>query len=745
MKEAMKKPTGCPRHLFTAVAATGRGKGGFRTVAHSPELSGLVDAIEGLVDGYKAADAGTPACRQLLPVPGRRGQIYAFTVFTPTGPTPDGRDGNYWAETLIVPADWLAAGGWDTATAFDSLEWWGPQDAAKVAKGFPAVVLPTLEPGPLDRLERLVEVVPEDHLFPLLLAVIQQARGLRKIRLLEKSGADPKDLEDVVSLLPLIVPPALRTYREDDGRRCLTWRTRSPRGAMAPATDLTGFPAFAADDLEREGRGSAVIDLGGRVLPPSLRGRFGEGYARWLHRTLRQGNWSELEALYAEEISGSAPSWFADFSREVDEEVPVFAARQAAWKARDAAEGQAWALLESHRRQLEESLAELRRELDQSAQAAAQKWRQALDRQRQDLDARAAQYRAAAPRPEAASRGLDRRVKVLEDELRRLRKHSAGVEPVGERQESIALQARPRPSQWQQRLQERDAVALIPKIAAGLLLIAALSFGGWWGWQTFGGRTATPEETTSDAVTQASETLHEQRRESLLQKLQVRDTAVLLMRTAAADRAYEKRVNVMALALTLGKQNSLSDDAGKALLQQALGITVDGQWGPGSSKSLKDNLPADCQACASATGAGFAWNGPEASCFLIVHLQLDDPPCPGSSPWSQGRAWSEAEAENVLGLIRAAATSSTNAQISAQLVGLDPAQTPTLWSEIGSPNLRQAEMLFDLAYSVVAKDPQAKAPDKLSADRTSRLAALLEEVGPETSTGSQAASGGASG
>jgi hypothetical protein len=166
------------------------------------------------------------------------------------------------------------------------------------------------------------------------------------------------------------------------------------------------------------------------------------------------------------------------------------------------------------------------------------------------------------------------------------------------------------------------------------------------------------------------------------------------------------------------------------LLQQALEITVDGQWGPGSSKSLKENLPVTCEPCAAAGADGFlAADGAAASCFLIAYLQLGDPPCPGSSPWRAGRAWTEAEAANALRLIRAARASSTDPEMAARIARLDPVRTE-LWGEVPEPSLQQAEMLFDLAYALIDGDPRAKAPEKLSADRLDRLGSLVDDLAP---------------
>jgi hypothetical protein len=437
------KSVGGLRHLFTARSARQGEPGGFQTVARSSTLRN-VEAVEELVAGYQAPEAEAPPCRQLLPVPGRS-SAYALTTFTPTGRTPDDRPGNYWAETVVVPASWLEQAGWDAAAAFAAIDWQGPRDLASLPEELPPVELPALAAGPLSRLEALPRAVPENLLYPLLLAAIQQSHGLLPVRLLEAPGAEPRLLEDVVSLLPLVVPPALRTYRDGGQRRCLTLRTRSPRGGMTPAADVTGFPAAAAAELEQE-RGGMVIDLGGTLPPPEVPDRFGQAYARWLTGVLREGRWEELEERYAEEITGPALGWLAGFrldqaaarpptpeaageegAAEAEAAPSAYSLRMAGWKARDEAEAEAWGVLTEQRRQLEETLTGWKKELDDAVVQASERLKKYGEEQRGLVDeeverALQASKTAAKKRAQgtARDRELEQRIEDLEEDLRRL-------------------------------------------------------------------------------------------------------------------------------------------------------------------------------------------------------------------------------------------------------------------------------------------------------------------------------------
>lgn len=470
----MSKAAGL-RHIYTAVEK-GRGqKSGFRTVAHSEHLRQMVPSIQSLVDGFSAPDGNEPRCRQLLKVP--ESSAYALSTFTALGPMPDGRPGNYWAETIMVPDVWLERAGWDTAAAFAALEWLGPQAHLESPEELDPVALPDLEPGSLDRLAILSESVHEDRLVPLLRAVVQQSTGLKPLRILATLKTPQEALEKVVMYLPLLVHPALRTYMEGSKLRCLTLRTWSPPEPMTPAADLTGFPIIAADRLAMEG--SDVIDLGGLVRAPAVRNRAGEAYVSWLKQVIQQERWDELEAAYQEDMPARLEAWYASFQQRLSSapaasagsqqqdpppqvqppatEAPAEAAEGAAVDAgaagtaperaveelyvearpspravrerigevRDEAEGEAWQILEAHRGDFQARLDEYQASMKEAMEEAAR----ALDAVNTAHVARVREDAAAASRARSRQDTLEstfgRRLDKLESNLEDLRRHIA--------------------------------------------------------------------------------------------------------------------------------------------------------------------------------------------------------------------------------------------------------------------------------------------------------------------------------
>src|SRR6185436_9645965 len=133
------------RHVFTSAPDNFPGGGGFRTVAYAAALRGMVSPIESLVESYKTRE-GEASCRQFVSL--AQGKAYALTTFTPLADSPDGRIGNFWAETQVVPSDWLEEAGWEAAAAFDALSWLGPRNLGDLPRDLEQP-LPALKPGSL--------------------------------------------------------------------------------------------------------------------------------------------------------------------------------------------------------------------------------------------------------------------------------------------------------------------------------------------------------------------------------------------------------------------------------------------------------------------------------------------------------------------------------------------------------------------------------------------------------------------
>src|SRR6185436_8217819 len=184
----MRAPTGrwsVFRHIYTSAPENFPGGGGFQTVACASDLGEQQrNAVEKLVDSYSNREGGGAPCRQFLPL-ARGAKAFALTVFTPLEDCPDGRTGNFWAETQVVPSEWLEQAEWDAAAAFKALSWLGPKNISDISRNLEPEPLDELKSGALDRLGRLNELVSPDCLETLLQAVAQESRGLRPLWLLE--------------------------------------------------------------------------------------------------------------------------------------------------------------------------------------------------------------------------------------------------------------------------------------------------------------------------------------------------------------------------------------------------------------------------------------------------------------------------------------------------------------------------------------------------------------------------------
>jgi hypothetical protein len=304
------------RHVYT-YAPKGFQRGpGFQTVACASKLEQdkLFRKVEQLVESYKLLASDEPPCRQLLQF--SEMEAYALTTFTALDDSPEDRGANFLADTLVVPREWLKQGDWDAAAAFDVLKWLRPAELTELPKTLDPEPIDHLEPRPSQRLARLIDLVPQEVLRSLLLSLVQQSNGLRPVRILEAKREHPAELQEVVTLLPLVVPPTSRTYRDDQLSRCLGLRTRSPFGGMAPPADITGYPAAAAENLDQSD--GILIDLGGRLPSTEHHDRFGRDYVEWLLSILRERDWSKLDSLYEKARDAPGPVFFSTFKTLLD-------------------------------------------------------------------------------------------------------------------------------------------------------------------------------------------------------------------------------------------------------------------------------------------------------------------------------------------------------------------------------------------------------------------------------------------
>ena len=798
----MSKAAGL-RHILTGVENQRGTESGFQTVAYSKELSQLVPEIQSLVDGFSAPDGNEPSCCQLLKVP--RTSAYALTTFTPLGPMPDGRPGNYWAETIMVPGGWLESAGWDTAVAFSALEWLGPGDVARTPEELAPVELPNLEPGPIDRLAILAEIVPPDQLVPLLRAVIHQSVGLKPLRILATSKTSHEALENLVMCLPLLVHPSLRTYVDGGERRCLTFRTWSPARPMTPAADLTGFPERAYEQLTMDP--ADLIDLGGSISPPKATDRGGEAYVAWLKRLILQERWDELEATYREVMPDRREVWYSSFRQRLSS-APVISAnseredsrrqikqpaakvpsgpgkvatvdasepaveqprgeahpsprvvREKIGEARDEAEGKAWQILETHRLGLQAKLDEYEESMGEAVKEATAALETVHGAHVAGVKACAAEISVARERQDSLESTFSQRLDQLARGLEDLRRHvnqlseqEPGTYTPSEQPEIGVAMKVPEPwprrvfsGRWIGRVQEdlgswfrfRGAESaqkvrwgrVLPAVAVPLVaLLATYAYLAY----------RSGPETTSDGkiVASAAEKKREARRRKLIEDLQTTATASALLATVRESQGYKERAEELALMVTLG-QFQMTPAGEAALLQKALGASsVDGDWGGGSRRLLKQGL-GTCEQCIPAASRAepgqelLIWNGVAAHCFLRNYLELAVEPCQEVSPWKAQRSWTEEEAGRALALFRATGDAAIDSQLKQYLMAFDPARGTTIKDALGQTELlsvQHATCFLDLAYSWAMRSPDASFPESPSDGQFEKVEEVIAAI-----------------
>ncbi|HUO87436.1 MAG TPA: hypothetical protein VM617_08580, partial [Thermoanaerobaculia bacterium] len=286
------------RHLLTSAAGGPLGGPGFQTIAAAGTLGAeLVEQLEGYVGFFAlpAGDSGHP----VLQLRRWDDNFQLLTRYLATGDGGDGRTGNYLAESLLVPTAWLAESGWDVAAAFAAVDWWGAERSAELAgeeRSLAEEELPALAAGDLARLTGLAERAPGELLAHLLLALVGWASRGERLVVVEAHPERPADLEAVISLLPLALPPSCRFARRGGRWRGIELRTRGPARGMAEV-DLAGVAAGDLDAAETEG--GTVLDLGGRLPLDDRPDLEGYDYAQWAVSAIREGRWREIEEIYA--------------------------------------------------------------------------------------------------------------------------------------------------------------------------------------------------------------------------------------------------------------------------------------------------------------------------------------------------------------------------------------------------------------------------------------------------------------
>lgn len=813
------------RSIFTSAPDDFPGGGGFRTVACAAALRNVESrsTLRSLVESYHTQEGGGASCRQFVPF-ARGTNTYALTVFTPLTDSPDGRIGNFWAETQVVSINWLFQAGWDAAAAFGALSWLGPQDLSQLSQDLKPEELAPLTPGPVERLARLCELVPSDRLEALLHAVVQQSSGLRPLRLLEAQGKPARDLEEVVMLLPLTVPPTLRNmYRDGDQFRCLTLRTRCPIGGMAFGTDITGYPAAAADGLESSD--GLLIDLAGRLPAPSTGDRFRRDYTEWLMGVIQEGEWDRLTHLYKQAINFPGVTFFSQYKSllNASSRTPVAKSAEALeppvaapegtvrndpgvveaptptvappaavaeeptitpvqdWQrdstARNEVEGELWKLRESHRRQIEELVGKIGKDLAADVDNATARLVKEVASLRDGLDAKlnfeeelkkfekkagkhTQQQTASAGRE---SRSVDERFEKLERELAAVvdrlvmleEKGEAGTEEgdtglsvvLSSSSESLSPGLSTGPAaggasaEGSRRPFSREGFRLFRDwlrghrrmawgagIAISMAVLLALAVR--WG----------ADKVTPDLVAPTESQARKASTEALLKRAQNGKTAARLLETAALREGIAPKAHALTLAIALSHGLPMNDGLDCALLQAALRadgavIPVVGICGRKTIDALVSAPKSECCQEFQATPID---EKKLRNCFVTDQLQLALPgagrqveACSGESPWRRGRIWTEKESSRALALFQGVSRNfegDRGSELDISLRNLDPSQSPSLRENLASITLTRDEAKRVLELAWAARSGWEDHLGKLSANQLGELGQIIDKV-----------------
>ncbi|MEM8930509.1 MAG: hypothetical protein AAGE94_05010 [Acidobacteriota bacterium] len=698
------------RHLFTWARHGFLDHAGFQTVAMASELEPARAALESLVDGFR----GDRRVRQLVALPGDR-RLCVLSELRPDGDCGDGRPGNFFAESLVVDRQWMIEAGWDLAAAFDALPWWGGLRDADPAVPLRPAPTPPIAPGKLSRLRTFTDRVSTSALEMLIASVVTQRVTGEPLTLI--GAAD--DLDRLVPLLPLLLPPALRI---SDKR--MTFEARNaPVGPSAPRVDVAG-----RDTLDgTEGRWRLRLDA-----PEMTTELQGKAYARWLRGVIEHQDWAGLirewdridptvslddgfrgEGFAEDGFTGdgstmdSATSLGRDGGLEVSakkdrsesgSEAPL-EERESFWRARDENEAEAWrlsVLVEQERVNLQAALdarvASAKTELEEAARKAGGRLGTAVRKQKKVLEEAADRHRAALEdhaRQQSdklgastgeIERAIDRAFRkdvVKKDspstESRRSRsttkKDTESTEPAS-RARDAGAQAASTPSIAEQlRGFLRSPVALG---GLGVLIVALVAVLAWWLWPA----SAPPPDTTAvQAGADAKEQLIA-RRAAVVEAL--RDGGAAARVLAAGLERATLHADAAALYLDLELRSTGIEEplAACALLQAAVvaagqEIAIDGQCGPGSLGALAEVSQGGC--CAELANTAPP-EGAMGSCFLRRHIAGDGSSvgCDGTWPLVADQIWKAEEVLRIEELASTAVASLNNAPAALQALAAEP-------------------------------------------------------------------------
>lgn len=762
------------RHLYTWSSSGSLGAAGWQTVAAS---RGMTDAdrqaLEALASRLRTVEVARPDApaerrRRFVTDHPSRVDRTVLTRVEPLGSTGDGRPGNAWIESVVVPHNWLEAAGWDVAAAFEAVGFLGPERGdRRVGMDLDDEALPPLRARSTDRAGRLSELVPDLEIRRALLeALVRQARlegetgHSEPIHVVEAPGAAPGELEELIQLLPLVLPPEDRERGAGDHRRGLRLGTYAPPGDL-PDLDLLGVPERYLEDA-RGGRGR-LIDLGGAISPPRSDDPADSRAADTIERSLAEP--SDPLSPPGAAMSDRPPSSTSvpPLGDPADLTDPL-AERGVRWQAREAAEGEAGTLLHDFRQDLDELLAPVRQQVetirksaDERSAGLARDFDQELEKERRLID----QYkdkalRELADEAEAVRGQIQRELSAARQEVERLRddavdairedgtrsqrnlKAAAAGEEIEEfparskdrPKKAPAPGGRSRPSTWDRLRESKPALG----VAIGLLVVVLLG-AGWWLWKRGddGGVAESPETPTTMQPERPGQPLTR-----LTDRLADPAEAAQFLGEAARSEALRDRAAATYLRIAQGPGRAFSAQVSCALLQTTLGVGVDGDCGGGTQSAL----------AARVVEGPCAVNGWEAQGACVLDEAVSDEgrtePCDPSWPFERTCSWRPTEAQRLLDLVRKAAAAGPRSPV--ELDGFDLAENGLLAGRLDEVESVPRDVAQDLAFlayraerlSVGRTADAERRPETLDAEQVDRVEAYLDRLRGTPATGSEA-------
>jgi len=725
------------RHLYTRAAAEESGAPEFRTVAcASPLDPSARRGLEMLTGSAARSVAGLSAprrCRLLQPSPTDVDRC-VLSQAQPLAPSFDGRPGNCWVESLVVPHGWLERLGWDLPVAFGALDWWGPergQAEARRSRGTPASLpeedLPAVGPGDPARRVRLAKLVPDQKLRRGLLAAFAQqaqesADPAPPIYVVAAADDELGELEELLLLLPLAFPPDLRRRADADGRpRCLRLATLGGEKAV-PSPDLAGVRPSGLDDL-RGGPGH-VFDLAGGVPPPMPDGEAMRLASR-IDGSLTGGDPRRIAALH-EDRRPVEPRPAERTTMTVKRNPPPrgpgdggsaagavlgtddhLEARESGWARREAAEaaaGSALSALAAERDGLADDLAEVvraqREKLQQDADRLTQELRDAgID----ESNALAKVARQAQSDLRRAFQSKERELKSsldgwLDDRIRHLDAEQREIKEALDRRFEEAREALE--TRRTRALHEiGDAGGLPPEdddkprkkrfsiggaavagrrllgrrsvwIGLTVVLVLVITAVGWNQWTSDNGE---PEVNGRPTLGRGEESPFQTGdRAPALDVLDGALAQALLGRALEQPELRRRAAQAWVLVALDGGDPALGADESCTLVQTLVRQRL--------VALAEDPIPVDgscgpgtqsvVRAAAAATGCGDRSWEAEAACLVVRELVRDAEACTASWPFRLGCPWTVERAERLLALARVAAQWGAAGQVLRRQVDL---------------------------------------------------------------------------